>query len=297
MKKQINYLLIILLVFSSFSVQSQNKSKFRFVFMTDIHIENQTDAIEGFNKAIDECNKLNPDFVVTGGDLVMDVLNQNYNKADSLYNLYINLTNRIKSPLYNCMGNHEIWAWANKNKDTLHTEYGKAMYEKRLKPAYYSIDLNGWHFIFLSSIQRDFNGVYVGGIDNKQIEWLKKDLSTIAIKTPIAIITHIPLMTLQAEYFNGSLASNTKGDVIVNSKEVLNLFKNYNLKLVMQGHLHYYEKLEIEGKTFITGGAVSASWWNGPYSQTQEGFVLLDIDGESINAKYFDYGWNPSKKK
>jgi len=123
------------------------------------------------------------------------------------------------------------------------------------------------------------------------------DISKTEKKTPTVIITHIPLLTLQSQYFYGSLAPNSQGDVIVNSKEVLNLFKDSNLKLVLQGHLHYYEKLEIIDKTFITGGAVCASWWEGPYNGTQEGFVVLDIDGDKFNAVYHDYDWNPAIKK
>jgi 3',5'-cyclic AMP phosphodiesterase CpdA len=298
MKKQLFYHILVLLVLISINAQSQSKEKFRFIFMTDIHITDQPNAIEGFNKAIDECNSLNPDFVITGGDLVMDVLNVGYNRADSLYKLYLNMTKRFKKPLYNCMGNHEIWAWAIKpTMDTTHNEYGKGMYEKRIKPSYYSFDVNGWHFIILSSIQRDYNSVYKGGIDEKQLDWLKMDISKTDKKTPTIIVTHIPLLTLQSQYFYGSLAVNSPGDVIVNSKEVLNLFKDYNLKLVLQGHLHYYEKLEINNITFITGGAVSASWWNGPYHNTEEGFVVVDIEGKKLKADYYDYGWNPSIKK
>lgn len=298
MKKQVFYHILFLLVLISINAQSQSKEKFRFIFMTDIHITDQPNAIEGFNKAIDECNSLNPDFVITGGDLVMDVLNVGYNRADSLYKLYLNMTKHFKKPLYNCMGNHEIWAWAIKpTMDTTHNEYGKGMYEKRIKPSYYSFDVNGWHFIILSSIQRDYNSVYKGGIDEKQLDWLKMDISKTDKKTPTIIVTHIPLLTLQSQYFYGSLAVNSPGDVIVNSKEVLNLFKDYNLKLVLQGHLHYYEKLEINNITFITGGAVSASWWNGPYHNTEEGFVVVDIEGKKLKADYYDYGWNPSIKK
>jgi 3',5'-cyclic AMP phosphodiesterase CpdA len=298
MKKQVFYHILVLLVLISINAQSQSKEKFRFIFMTDIHITDQPNAIEGFNKAIDECNSLNPDFVITGGDLVMDVLNVGYNRADSLYKLYLNMTKRFKNPLYNCMGNHEIWAWAIKpTPDTTHYEYGKGMYEKRIKPSYYSFDVNGWHFIILSSIQRDYNGVYKGGIDEKQIDWLKMDISKTDKKTPTIIITHIPLLTLQSQYFYGSLAVNSPGDVIVNSKEVLNLFKDYNLKLVLQGHLHSYEKLEINNITFITGGAVCASWWNGPYHSTEEGFVVVDIEDNKLKADYHDYGWNPAIKK
>jgi len=296
MKKQ-SYLLVTLFFILTINyLHAQSNKKFRFIFMTDIHITDQNHAAEGFQKAIDKAESLNPDFIVTGGDLIMDALSQQYSRADSLYNLYTGLKKRFTHSVYDCMGNHEIWAWdKNLKVDTTLAEYGKGMYTKRIKPAYYSVNLNGWHFIFLSSVQRDYGGLYFGNIDENQIKWLQNDLSKIDTKTPIAIVTHIPLMTLQAQFYNGSLAANNKGDVVTNAKDVLKLCNGYNLKLVLQGHLHYYEKMEISGINFITGGAVCGSWWKGPYSGTQEGFVVVDADGEKLNASYFDYGWEVKK--
>ena len=285
-----------LFTITSINIQAQKNKKFRFVFMTDIHMTYQDQATEGFQKAIDKAESLKPDFIVTGGDLIMDALSQSYSRADSLYNLYTGMTKRFNHTVYNCIGNHEIWAWDKNTKvDTTLADYGRGMYTKRIKPAYYSSNMNGWHFIFLSSIQRDYGGLYVGGIDAKQMEWIQEDLANVDTKTPVAIVTHIPFMTLQAQYFYGSLANNAKGDVICNAKETLSLFKKHNLKLVLQGHLHYYEKLEISGITFITGGAVCGSWWKGPYSSTQEGFVVIDAEAEKINASYVDYGWEVKK--
>lgn len=287
-------LILLLLFITVYQVQSQKINKFRFVFMTDIHVEYGNNASKGFSKAIKEAEKLKPDFIITGGDLIMDALQQRYTLVDSLYNLYNTLIKTTKIPFYNCMGNHEIWAWGLKT-DTLLSDYGKKFYEKRISPSYYSKNIKGWHFIFLSSIQRDYNGIYYGGIDIEQVEWLKKDLLSIDKKMPVAIITHIPFITLLSQYYNGSTSANGKGDVITNSKEVLALFKSYNLKLILQGHLHYYEKLEIEGLTLFTGGAVCGSWWKGPYSKTEEGFVVVDVNGDNFKANYFDFKWDVKK--
>ena len=81
--------------------------------------------------------------------------------------------------------------------------------------------------------------------------------------------------------------------MVVNSKEVLDLFKNYNLKLVLQGHLHTVEDIFVDGIHFITGGAVSAAWWTGPNMGFEEGFMYITVNGENINWKYVDYGWEP----
>ena len=46
-------------------------ASFNFVFMTDIHLTTERNAVEGFTRAIRSVNDLNPDFVITGGDLIM----------------------------------------------------------------------------------------------------------------------------------------------------------------------------------------------------------------------------------
>ncbi|MCX6232056.1 MAG: metallophosphoesterase [Bacteroidetes bacterium] len=296
MKKHILLSLLLVIGLHFNTLQAQKENSFRFVFMTDIHMTYDHNAAAGLKQAIKTAESYKPDFIVTGGDLIMDALDQTYSRADSLYRLYEKLTKKTKLPVYNCMGNHEIWGWARSaSVDTTNEEYGKGMFVKRLAPAYYSVDLHGWHFIFLSSIQRDYKGVYFGGIDEKQMEWLRNDLIKTDVKTPVVIVTHIPLMTLQAQYFYGSMASNGPGDVITNAKDVLKLFNKHNLKLVLQGHLHYYEKMEVNNISFITGGAVSASWWSGPYHGTEEGFVVLDIKGNKIKANYHDFGWKAVK--
>jgi propanediol dehydratase large subunit len=79
--------------------------------------------------------------------------------------------------------------------------------------------------------------------------------------------------------------------VVVNSKEVLELFKDHTLKLVLQGHLHYYETLHVFGTDYVTGGSVAAAWWKGPYLGTEEGFLLMKVKNDQVTWEYVDYGW------
>ena len=76
----------------------------------------------------------------------------------------------------------------------------------------------------------------------------------------------------------------------------MKLFKRHNLKLVLQGHLHYYEELFVFGTRYVTGGAVSAAWWRGPYLGTEEGFVKVEVMGDEFTTEYIDYGWTVAGK-
>lgn len=267
-------------------------NEFSFVFMTDIHVQPEKNAEAGFRAAINKANELKPDFVITGGDLVMDALGQTYGRADSLYNIYTSMEKEFKMPLYNTMGNHEHYGWyASSGADTNNPEYGEKMFEKRIGPRYQRIDYKGWIFFILDDVMKNGKGGYEGRVDDEQIEWLKFQLKDISRFTPIAIVLHIPLLTTEAQILRGATAANEPGEVVVNSKEVEDLFEDYNLRLMLQGHLHYYETMYVFGTNYITGGSVAGAWWEGPYLDTEEGFVLLKVKGEDVSWEYVDDGW------
>jgi 3',5'-cyclic AMP phosphodiesterase CpdA len=271
-------------------------NEFSFAFMTDIHVQREKKAIFGFRQAITKVNELNPSFVITGGDLVMDALGQSWSRADSLYNIYTDMLKEFNMPVFNTMGNHEVFGWyASSGVDTAHAEYGKQMFEKRIGPRYQRVDRNSWIFFILDSVVKDGKGGYEGGVDTEQIQWLKEQLATIPPETPIVISLHIPLLTTEAQILRGATAPNEPGEVVVNSREVLDLFKGHKLKLVLQGHLHYYETLYVFGTHYVTGGSVAGAWWEGPYLGTKEGFLLVKVVDENVSWEYVDYGWNAGK--
>jgi 3',5'-cyclic AMP phosphodiesterase CpdA len=270
---------------------------FTFVFMTDIHLQPEKNAEAGFLQAIDSVNKLNPDFVITGGDLIMDALGQSYGRSDSLYKLYIETVKKFEMPVYNTLGNHEVFGIYEKAgipKD--HPEYAKKMFEKRIGKRYYSFNHKGWHFLILDSVEDTGESKYIGKIDQEQMDWIAEDLKSVDMATPIVVSVHIPFITSFMQVLYGSLEPNGEGLVINNSKEVLELFTNHNLKLVLQGHLHFIEDIFVQNTHFITGGAVSAAWWEGPYHGTEEGFMVIRVKESDFEWEYFDYGWEPVKE-
>jgi len=265
---------------------------FTFAFLTDIHVQPEKHAAEGFQLAIDNVNALKPDFVITGGDLVMDTMNQDAERAVSLYDLYFTTAANLSMPVHNTIGNHDHFGWStDSDVDPAHPEFGKAMYRNRIGPTYQSFDFNGWHFLLLDSIAREPGGGYIGWIDAGQMEWISEDLKNVDRSTPIVISTHIPFITVSKQLSAGSLEPNSKGLVINNSKEVLTLFKEHNLKLVLQGHLHFLEEIVVGGIHFITGGAVCADWWDGPREKVEEGFVIVEVAGHDLKWRYVDFGW------
>jgi len=284
--------LISIIILTVSCKKKEKPEKFSFAFITDIHLQPENNAIEGFLKAIDTLNDLKPDFVITGGDLIMDALAQRYSRADSLYTLYIETVKALKMPVYNAMGNHEIYGiYSRSGADPEHPDYGEKMFENRIGKSYYSFEHKGWKFMILNSIEDTGRDSYIGLIDNDQIEWIKDELQKTDPSIPVAIITHIPFITANTQKYQGTTLPNDSSLVISNGKEVLDLFEGHNLKLVLQGHLHLVEDIFIDDIHFITGGAICAAWWRGPYRDDEEGFVLVRVKGSEFDWEFVDYKW------
>lgn len=271
-------------------------SEFSFVFMTDIHLKPEMGAPEGFQLAIDSVNALKPDFVITGGDLVDDALYATHERADSLYRLYDDMAAGFDMPVYNTIGNHEYYGYnTDPPVDPGHPEYGEKMFENRMGKRYYSFDHKGWHFMILDGVEKgDGNwGAYIGEVDEQQLQWIRDDLEKTDPETPIVVVIHIPLVSIMPQLTNGPLYADNQSTLVTNQKEVLAPFRMMNLKLVLQGHLHALEDLNLMGRThFLTGGAVCGRWWRSPDdSEFQEGFVKIDVKGEEFSWEYVDYGW------
>jgi len=303
MKKRGSISLIIMLVICSFlSLNSEGVSggnpdgssgeSFTFAFLADIHLQPELNAAEGFRRAVSVVNGLQPDFVITGGDMIMDALEVPYSRADSLYRLYEDISARFDMPVYNTIGNHDVFGWYEQSGvGPSHPGFGKKLYEERLGRKFYSFDFGGWHFIILDSVDRGGDRGYIGRISSEQLEWIGEDLSGIEMETPIVLSTHIPLVTVLPQLREGPGVAISSSEAVTNSRELLGMFEDHNLKLVLQGHLHLIEEINVRGITFITAGAVSGRWWRGARSGVEEGFALIEVAGESFAWKYVDIGW------
>jgi 3',5'-cyclic-AMP phosphodiesterase len=298
--RKFSLVLFTALILLSQSCKHKSKQKpdaddvFTMAFITDIHLESAMGAVNGLKKVIDTINILAPDMVITGGDLVADALQASEGRADSLFNLYLNMMKGLKVPLYNTMGNHEMFGvYPVSGIKPDHPMYGSKMFQNKIGKTYYSFTHKGWKFFILCSIEPTTARVYTGHISSEQMAWLKSELDTTDKKTPIVLVTHIPFISSLEQLTSGSMAANKEGLVISNSKEVLDLFNGYELRLVLQGHLHFLEDIYAWNTHFITGGAVCAGWWRGPYNHTEEGFLLLHLSRKKIDWSYIDYGWTP----
>lgn len=295
-----NIVLIILIAFLLISFQTSAKKdktkkseRFSFVFMTDIHVCPELHADEGLLQAVNKINELNPEFVITGGDNIMDALGQSFGRSDSLYNLYEAIASNLTMPIYHGLGNHEVFGLYKKSGITPdHKENGKKLFENILGKTYYSFDHKNWHFIVLDAIGFTEDRTYYGVIDSLQTAWLKQDLEKTGKSKPIVVSTHIPLLSVGAQIMEKPTAGFEESTIVTNANEIIPMLEQYNVKLVLQGHLHFLEDINYNGIHYITGGAVCSNWWKGPRFGMEEGFVKIDVSKENFTWEYIDYGWD-----
>ena len=123
------------------------------------------------------------------------------------------------------------------------------------------------------------------------MEWIKKELAATDSITPIVLVSHIPFRTVYNQVMEGSWVANDSAGVILNANDVLKLFGHHNLKLVLQGHQHYYEEIHVGETWFVTAGSIAGAWWKGDYMGVPQGYLLLHAGKDNVTWEYKPYGW------
>ena len=265
----------------------------RLVFFTDVHARAEWGTPDALAMAAKAINSYQPDLVIGGGDLITDGFQSSAASVAHRWDVYMTMHNALRGEVHSVIGNHDLVA-AMPEDGTDPSPDPRSDFRERLQVdrTYYSFDINGYHVVLLDSMQvTDEVTKYRGLIGPSQLAWLKDDLSRVPHDQPIIVALHMPLLTTFYQATGGATSPAPPGRVVVNNTEVLDAFRNHNLVLVLQGHLHVSEYLQWQDTVFITGGAISGKWWRGPWQGTKEGFALVTLRGNDVAWKYVTFGW------
>jgi len=277
----------------------------RVAHLTDVHIQPERRASEGFAKCLAHVQSQpeKPDLILFGGDNIMDSFSQTKTRTRTQWDLWQRvLKAECSLPYHACIGNHDVWGWG-KNAGASPTDqgYGKdwAVEELHLPRRYYSFEKAGWKFIVLDSTQpSDNRHGYVGKIDDEQFEWLRAELQATARKTPILVLSHIPILAA-CVFLDGN--NEKSGDWVVpgswmhiDTRKLTALFHQHgHVRACISGHAHMVDEIHYLGTTYYCNGAVCGNWWNGKYHQFAEGYAVVDLyDDGSTSREYVLYGWD-----
>ena len=236
--------------------------------ITDIHLPYGADVLA---RAIYELTLIRPSLVIITGDLVdVDTIASAWKQAQSIL-----FRGPIKSPIYILPGNHD------------HAGDNASNYQTYCGPLYYYEQLGNFHLIALDTS-------YEGFINFGQLNWAESVLSEITDGVKILVFHH-PLFSWGPSSLNGSwsqieqfqkyLYSSWK-DNIDSAKKLLQLIEEYNVTLILSGHIHaehyviYNNYHHFEVNLPAGGGLREGDYWS---------FRLIKID-ENGNVKLFAHG-------
>jgi len=280
----------------SLSFASDSKKKpIRFAHLTDIHMKPGAIPEAGMAKAFQHVQQLDSkvDFIINGGDAIMDSLEADKQKTQVQWDLFKNILQKENSlPIYHTIGNHDVWGWFIKEQKPENDRlYGKVWVVETLamKNRFYSFTNRHWHFIVLDSTQLNPAGGYIGKIDDSQLEWLQQELQNVPPSTFICFVSHIPILSICAGLFFDKTEAN--GDLKIQRNlmhsdflTLKKLFGKYpNIKVCISGHIHLQDELTYLGIKYYCNGAISGNWWKGAFQEFAPAYAVMELfdDGSS----------------
>jgi len=221
---------------------------------------------ELFEKAILHVNRLRPAFVLNTGDLVNEPCDEK--QLTGAMRVIQNLDKGIV--IYSVPGNHDVADAP--TKETL------GWYRKQVGKDWYSFDYGGWHFIGLNSCIMA-NAEHVQQDVEKQWNWLNNDLeqAVSTINSHIIIFMHHPL------FLNDPEEADSYFNIPLKMRQVyLNLFRKYDVKAVLAGHLHQNSLATNFRFEVVTTGPVGM-----PLGGDISGLRIVKVYADHIEHRYF----------
>ncbi len=222
-------------------------------------------------------------FGLSLGDLVGDNLD--------LHQPYVQVMQKIGTPWYNLMGNHDM------NYDAVADSLSDETYEAGFGPANYVFNYAGAHFIVLDDIlypdPRDGKG-YWGGFRKDQLDFVENNLRLVPKDRLVVVSFHIPV--------------EEEGDSFRDEDRLrlFELLRPYANVLIMSAHTHLQRQNFFDASKGWNGasplheynaGTTSGDWYSGELNEkgvpvstmrdgTPKGYAFLNVHGNRYDIDY-----------
>ena len=218
-----------------------------------------------YGKAIDEANRLRPDFVVMCGDMVND--SDDEEQLGELFRITGELDPSI--PMHWVAGNHDVG-------NELTTE-SLATYRRRFGADNYVFDHGGSTFVVLNS-NVAYDPSHVPEEWERQLDFLRDALVEARRRDSdhVVVFTHHPLF----------LREHDEADSIfvvpqVRRRVLLDLLVSYGATAMFSGHYHRNSYGEYRGLQMVTTGAVGY-----PLGDDPSGFRIVQVHLDRLEHEY-----------
>ncbi|MCE3281864.1 MAG: putative phosphohydrolase [Chitinophagaceae bacterium] len=271
-------------------LQTRTRS-IRIAHITDCHSQPKLKTEKALKTIFRQLNGMQdkPDLILNTGDSVLEA---NYTAAgfvEECWDVWNDSTTCCSIPMYNCLGNHDVWMVNDIEEKFRHRE-GKlwAMQMLGLSKPYYSFEQNGWKFIALDSI-----GQVSYELDDAQFAWLEQELAS--TDKPVCVYSHVPIISAAAMMYaverkgSGKMRF-PKKEQHSDVKKLKDLFFKYkNVKLCLSGHVHYIDEVEYLGVKYMCNGSVAGNWWQGKLDEFPPAYALIDLYSDGSSQKQLIY--------
>ncbi len=279
--------------FRSFGKVAEPVPPLKIGFFTDVHARPDKRVPEALKLAAGAMNEEQVDLWICGGDVIHEGHKSAAENCVESYEVFTDFLGKLDQPVHAVIGNHDF-AGAFPRDGSPAASDPSAMWKSAFgePDTYRSFELGGFRFIMLDSVELTGGPLlYRGHVDDTQLAWLAGEVATLPREQPIILTTHIPFRTTFFQAVNGPNAALPANLAVDNANEVLALFEDRNVPLVLQGHLHSDELVDWAGRKFLMGGAISGAWWRGPNRKTDFGYGIVELDGDDFRWSYQGYGW------
>ncbi len=220
------------------------KDTFTFIHLSDVHVGDKAFE-ERFQKAVEEVNLLNPEFVLITGDITIECENMGrmlmYNAGMKVsdtngapyknktneenkkvcvneHTIFLNLLSKLRVPSFIVPGNHDMTG--------IYNEPSMKIYEEMIGKRYYAFDYGEFHFTGVDNSQMmeatpliyyDIKGY--DDVDDEQLRWLEEDLKHAQSQKLRIAFFHVPVNKSNSQFKA--------------------LLKKYNVDMALCGHLHF----------------------------------------------------------
>lgn len=292
-----------------FSLLEANNENHVVLALADWHLANRNNDLEQFTtKVLPDINDTIKKYAAEGskvyaltlGDLTWDTY---WYKNNFGLNEYVPYMNKIETPVFNLIGNHDNDPYYANDWDA------ETKYRDVLGPTYYSFNLGNVHYVVLDSIEYINSGGSQGNVGsrnynerltNTQLEWLKKDLATLTDKTtPIVLAMHTPL-------YNQPSLDAQENEInslnLHNGNSLINILEGFTTVHIMSGHTHINYTVEATPNIIDhnTAALCATWWWTGRNGYANNhickdgspgGYGVWNIKGTDIKWLYKSIGY------
>lgn len=207
-------------------------------------------AVPLFEKLNDEINNhIKPDLCIYLGDFIEDT--NNHDQDIKNFKIIYNKFKSIKVPFYSALGNHDLRSMS--SRDEIEKIIGRY--------STFSINVKGYHLVFLGLDVKNDLGIAEGGILKTQfisqddLEWLKRDVQK--NKLPCIIFNHFGIAedNMKGNWWFENCAESA---LLANRNEVKEILKKHNNILgVFSGHQHWTKQIKEESINYYIVGSLT----------------------------------------